>query len=114
MSNTSEKLSPITPAFPTTLPLNLVHRPPLSLLTPLMPINGKTCCQSPTSDAGVWCFGALNFRIHLHGQDLFFNPPTLDFTRSNEALFVIIGLALQQKEVVLCRSGFNVPTYSVG
>jgi len=53
-----------------------------------------------------------NFRIHLHGQDLFFDPPTLDFTRSNEASFVIIGSTLGRKEMVLCRSGFNAPTYA--
>lgn len=53
-----------------------------------------------------------NFRIHLHGQDLFFDPPTLDFTRSNEASFVIISPTLGRKEMVLSRSGSNAATYA--
>ena len=53
-----------------------------------------------------------NFRIHLHGQDLFFDPPTLDFTRSNEVSFVIIGSTLGRKEMMLCRSGFNAAAYA--
>lgn len=52
------------------------------------------------------------FRIHLHGRELFFDPPTLEFANSNEATFVVIGSTLGKREVVFVRSGGSAARYS--
>ncbi|KAI9509498.1 hypothetical protein F5148DRAFT_1187202, partial [Russula earlei] len=43
--------------------------------------------------------------IHLHGNELIFDPPYLTFTRSAEASFRITGTALGLKTVAFSRSG---------
>jgi len=52
-----------------------------------------------------------NLRIHLHGQDLFFDPPILEFSRSNEASCIITGTALGVKDVIIVRTGANAAKY---
>ncbi|KAI9091462.1 Sec7 domain-containing protein, partial [Phlyctochytrium arcticum] len=46
-----------------------------------------------------------NFRIHMHGQDLVFDPPVLDFTRSNTATFTMRGTGLGRKLVFFTKRG---------
>ncbi|TFY76695.1 hypothetical protein EWM64_g7320 [Hericium alpestre] len=50
--------------------------------------------------------------IHLHGQDLIFDPPFLTFTRSAEASFRITGTSLGPKTLNFSRSGQNALLYS--
>ena len=52
-----------------------------------------------------------NFRIHLLGQGLLFDPPTPYFPQSNEATFRVIGTAIIMKSIVYWRAGANV--YSI-
>lgn len=53
-----------------------------------------------------------HFHIHLHGQDLFFDPPILDFSTSSEASFVVIGASLGEKDMILARTGAHAARYS--
>jgi serine/arginine repetitive matrix protein 2 len=50
--------------------------------------------------------------IHLHGDELIFDPPYLVFTCSAEASFRITGTALGFKTVSLSRSGPSALLYS--
>ncbi|KIK67338.1 hypothetical protein GYMLUDRAFT_155702 [Collybiopsis luxurians FD-317 M1] len=50
--------------------------------------------------------------IHLHGQDLVFDPPVLTFHRSSEASFRVMGTSLGSKTIIICRSGSNALKYS--
>ena len=50
--------------------------------------------------------------IHLHGNELIFDPPYLVFTRSAEASFRITGTALGLKTVSFSRSGATALLYS--
>lgn len=50
--------------------------------------------------------------IHLHGNELIFDPPYLVFTRSAEASFRITGTALGFKTVSFSRSGPSALLYS--
>lgn len=52
------------------------------------------------------------FRIHLHGHDLFFNPPILDFSESSEASFTVTSSILGEKDMILARNGPNAARYS--
>ena len=48
-----------------------------------------------------------NFRIHLLGQGLLFDPPTLHFPKSNEATFRVTRTAIGTKSIVYWRAGDN-------
>jgi hypothetical protein len=50
--------------------------------------------------------------IHLEGQDLLFDPPVLNFVKSSEASFRIIGNELGLKTMIMCRSGPNALKYT--
>ena len=50
--------------------------------------------------------------IHLHGNELIFDPPYLVFTRSAEASFRITGTALGLKTVSFSRSGPSALLYT--
>ena len=50
--------------------------------------------------------------IHLEGQDLQFDPPVLNFVRSSEASFRIVGNELGLKTMIMCRSGPNALKYT--
>ena len=50
--------------------------------------------------------------IHLHGNELIFDPPYLSFTRSAEASFRITGTALGLKTVSFSRSGTTALLYT--
>jgi len=50
--------------------------------------------------------------IELYGQDMTFDPPVLQFVRSAEASFRIMGSSLGSKTVTMCRSGPNAIKYS--
>lgn len=50
--------------------------------------------------------------IELYGQDMTFDPPVLQFVRSAEASFRIMGTSLGSKTVTMCRSGPNAIKYS--
>ena len=54
-----------------------------------------------------------NFRIHLLGQGLLFDPPTLHFPKSNEATFRVTGTAIGTKSIVYWRAGANAHLYSM-
>ena len=53
-----------------------------------------------------------HFTIELYGQDLIFDPPILQFSRSSEASFRVTGASLGLKTMTLCRSGPNAIKYS--
>lgn len=53
-----------------------------------------------------------NLRIHLLGQDLLFDPPTLHFSNSPEATFRVTGTTLGKKSIVYWRAGANAHLYS--
>ena len=50
--------------------------------------------------------------IKLYGQDLVFDPPVLQFSRSSEASFRVTGTSLGSKSITMCRSGPNAVKYS--
>ncbi|CCM05013.1 uncharacterized protein FIBRA_07212 [Fibroporia radiculosa] len=50
--------------------------------------------------------------IQLFGQDIIFDPPTLNFTRSSEASFRVTGTSLGAKSIIMWRSGPNGLLYS--
>ncbi|KAF8897035.1 hypothetical protein CPB84DRAFT_1781377 [Gymnopilus junonius] len=50
--------------------------------------------------------------IELYGQDLEFDPPMLQFSKSPEASFRIMGKSLGSKTITMCRSGPNATKYS--
>jgi hypothetical protein len=50
--------------------------------------------------------------IKLYGQDLVFDPPVLQFSRSSEASFRVTGTSLGSKTITMCRSGPNAVKYS--
>jgi serine/arginine repetitive matrix protein 2 len=52
------------------------------------------------------------FTIELYGQDLIFDPPILQFSRSSEASFRVTGASLGLKTMTMCRSGPNAIKYS--
>ncbi|KAF8161167.1 hypothetical protein B0H34DRAFT_795996 [Crassisporium funariophilum] len=52
------------------------------------------------------------FSIELYGQDLIFDPPVLQFSRSSEASFRVMGTSLGSKTMTMCRSGPNAVKYS--
>jgi len=54
-----------------------------------------------------------NFRVHLLGQGLLFDPPTLHFSKSNEATFRVTGTAIGTKSIVYWRGGANAHIYSM-
>ena len=54
-----------------------------------------------------------DFRVHLLGQSLLFDPPTLHFSKSNEATFRVTGTAIGTKSIVYWRAGANAHTYSM-
>lgn len=53
-----------------------------------------------------------HFTIELYGQDLIFDPPILQFSRSSEASFRVTGASLGLKTMTMCRSGPNAIKYS--
>ncbi|KAG8835012.1 hypothetical protein FRC17_005860 [Serendipita sp. 399] len=53
-----------------------------------------------------------NFRIHLLGQSLIFEPPTLHFSNSAEATFRVTGTSLGTKSILYWRAGANAHLYS--
>jgi serine/arginine repetitive matrix protein 2 len=53
-----------------------------------------------------------NFSIRLYGQDLIFDPPVLNFAKSPEASFRVMGQSLGSKSMILCRSGPNATKYT--
>ena len=53
-----------------------------------------------------------NFRIHLLGQGLLFEPPTLHFANSSEATFRVTGTALGTRSILYWRAGANAHLYS--
>ena len=54
-----------------------------------------------------------DFRVHLLGQGLLFDPPTLHFSKSNEATFRVTGSAIGTKSIVYWRAGANAHIYSM-
>ncbi|KAF8893839.1 hypothetical protein BD779DRAFT_1669368 [Infundibulicybe gibba] len=50
--------------------------------------------------------------IHLYGQDLIFDPPILNFVKSPEASFRVMGTSLGPKTMIMCRYGPNALSYS--
>ena len=50
--------------------------------------------------------------IKLYSQDLVFDPPVLQFSRSSEASFRVTGTSLGSKTITMCRSGPNAVKYS--
>ena len=50
--------------------------------------------------------------IKLYGQDLIFDPPVLQFSRSSEAFFRVTGTSLGSKTMTMCRTGPNAVKYS--
>ncbi|KAJ2913139.1 hypothetical protein MD484_g7274, partial [Candolleomyces efflorescens] len=53
-----------------------------------------------------------NLVLHLHGHDLIFEPPVLNFSKSPEASFRITGTSLGSKTLVIRRSGPNAIKYT--
>lgn len=53
-----------------------------------------------------------NFRIHLLGSGLLFEPPTLHFANSSEATFRVTGTSLGTKAILYWRAGANAHLYS--
>jgi serine/arginine repetitive matrix protein 2 len=54
-----------------------------------------------------------NFRVQLLGQGLLFDPPTLHFSKSNEATFRVTGTAIGMKSISYWRGGANAHIYSM-
>ncbi|KAH9911831.1 uncharacterized protein B0H18DRAFT_891602 [Fomitopsis serialis] len=50
--------------------------------------------------------------IQLFGQDLVFDPPVLNFSKSSEASFRVTGTSLGTKSIIMWRSGPNGILYS--
>ncbi|KAG9221047.1 hypothetical protein CCMSSC00406_0005514 [Pleurotus cornucopiae] len=50
--------------------------------------------------------------IHLYGQNLTFDPPTLNFGKSSEVSFRIMGTSLGPKTLIMVRAGPNANLYS--
>lgn len=50
--------------------------------------------------------------IQLFGQDLVFDPPSINFSKSSEASFRVTGTSLGPKTIVMLRSGPNALAYS--
>ncbi|RPD63643.1 hypothetical protein L227DRAFT_357362 [Lentinus tigrinus ALCF2SS1-6] len=50
--------------------------------------------------------------IQLFGQDLVFDPPVLNFSKSSEVSFRVTGTALGNKTIIMWRSGPNALAYS--
>jgi hypothetical protein len=50
--------------------------------------------------------------IELYGQDMTFDPPILQFVKSSEASFRIVGTSLGSKTVTMCRAGPNAIKYT--
>ena len=50
--------------------------------------------------------------IQLFGQDLVFEPPLLNFSKSSEVSFRVTGTALGNKTIIMWRSGPNALAYS--
>ncbi|RIB08749.1 hypothetical protein C2G38_2110371 [Gigaspora rosea] len=71
----------------------------LTLLTPSDPITITIPHPDP------------HFAIKLHGQDLTFNPPFLDFTHTNSCTFTIKGETLGLHSMVLIKSGTRCRNY---
>lgn len=53
-----------------------------------------------------------NFRVHLLGQDLLFEPPTLHFADSPEATFRVTGTSLGPRSILYWRAGANAHLYN--
>ncbi|KNC96133.1 uncharacterized protein SPPG_08520 [Spizellomyces punctatus DAOM BR117] len=53
-----------------------------------------------------------HLRIHLHGQDLQFDPPVLEFVRSNVAVFYMRGSGLGRKLVFFTKRGSSAKRYA--
>jgi serine/arginine repetitive matrix protein 2 len=53
-----------------------------------------------------------NFRVHLLGQGLSFDPPTLHFANSSEATFRVTGMSLGSKSILYWRAGANAHLYN--
>jgi len=53
-----------------------------------------------------------NFRIHLLGQGVLFDPPTLHFVDSPEATFKVTGTSLGNKSILYWRAGANAHLYN--
>lgn len=53
-----------------------------------------------------------NFRIHLFGQGLLFEPPTLHFADSPEATFRVTGTSLGTRSILYWRAGANAHLYN--
>ena len=49
--------------------------------------------------------------IELYGQDLVFDPPVLQFSRTSEAFFRVTGTSLGSKTITMCKSGPNAVKY---
>ncbi|CAG8676101.1 2988_t:CDS:2, partial [Racocetra fulgida] len=71
----------------------------LTLLTPSDPITITIPHPDP------------HFAIRLHGQDLIFDPPLLDFTHTNSCTFTITGKTLGLHSMVLIKSGARCRNY---
>ncbi|KAF8326566.1 uncharacterized protein EI90DRAFT_3127765 [Cantharellus anzutake] len=54
-----------------------------------------------------------HLRVHLHGQDLFFDPPILEFSRTCEVSCIVTGTTLGTKDMVIVRTGANAAKYSM-
>ncbi|KAF8322139.1 hypothetical protein DL93DRAFT_2162983 [Clavulina sp. PMI_390] len=52
------------------------------------------------------------FCVHLYGHNLSFNRSSLDFSRSNEASFVITGNVIGKREMLFVRTGANAARYA--
>jgi serine/arginine repetitive matrix protein 2 len=50
--------------------------------------------------------------IQLFGQELTFDPPILNFTKSSEVSFRVTGTSLGPKNIIMWRSGANALSYS--
>lgn len=87
--------------------------PPTQLIAIRKPVPSRLTYKSQ-SDPIILRIPAPDphFTIHLEGQDLQFDPPVLNFAKSSEASFRIIGNELGLKTMIMCRSGANALKYA--
>lgn len=87
--------------------------PPVQLITIRKPVPLRLTYKSQ-SDPIILRIPAPDpdLSIHLDGQDLQFDPPVLNFVRSSEASFRIVGNELGLKTMIMCRSGPNALKYT--
>ncbi|KAI0035906.1 Sec7 domain-containing protein, partial [Vararia minispora EC-137] len=101
---TAIRHEPLAHARPNAAALNIVFKRPVPPRLTYRVQSEPVIVRLPQTDAGLV--------VHLHGQDLLFDPPTLTFARTPEASFRMTGTSLGPKHVVFARGGTRALEYA--